>query len=58
MAGNPQWRDHPAGKKGWRAEVAGKCGCCGTPFAIGDWLRRDDRLRITVIDGHQSAVQR
>lgn len=57
MAGNPQWRDHPAGKQGWRAEVAGECACgCGQAFPIGAWIRRDDRLRITVIDGHQSAV--
>lgn len=54
MASNPAMRDPSV----WRAEVAGKCGCCSTPFGIGAWIRRDDRLRITVIDGHQSAVQR
>jgi len=54
MAANPAFRDPAV----WRAEVAGKCGCCAMPFPIGAWLRRDERLRITVIDGHQSAVGR
>jgi hypothetical protein len=54
MASNPAYRDPHV----WRAELAGKCGCCGTPFDRGTWIRRDERLRITVLDGHQSAVTR
>lgn len=54
MAENPAYHDPAV----WRAEIAGRCQCCGDKFEIGAWIRRDNRLRITVIDGHQSAVQR